>query len=616
MPCSVQLSGQAPDDHRRGGCYRRPVTNDAPLVAAAHPVVVTGAGGPAGVAVVRTLVDRGEQVVAVDADPEGVGLALAPLARVVPRAGDGALIDALCALSTEVGGATALVPTVAEELAELHGGRERLAAAGVQLWLPDPEAVATCLDKARFAAAMAAAGVPVPPTAPAERGGPAPTLPGPWVVKPRFGRGSRHVLFAESEAELAAALLLVPDPIVQQRAPGTEFTADALVDRNHELVGLVCRWRLETRGGISTRGTTFVDPAVTEAVAGALAAADLEGPANVQGFAEGSSVWITEINPRFSGGLPLSLAAGADLVGEYLRAVRGGAPRPERLRAATGVSMRRYFVEVFSSGTDPASPTTSHTGRPDGAGTALPIGPLAPNPARTLGAVLFDLDDTLAPQATWLDGAFAAVARRAADLDPAIDARSLHEALLAEAAAGSARGGIIDRALASLGLAIDVGLLVEAFRSYRPARFDPYPGALELLERLRTAGMGLAVVSDGDPDIQRAKLGLTGVAELVDAVVLSDELGRRHRKPAPLPFRTALAALEVTPAEAAFVGDRPETDLLGAARVGMATVRVRTGEYAAAPSPVSPTADCADLTAVAAWLGDRTGGRIATTRQR
>ena len=52
-------------------------------------------------------------------------------------------------------------------------------------------------------------------------------------------------------------------------------------------------------------------------------------------------------NPRFSGGLPLSLAAGADLVGQYLRGLLGLPMRPERLRARAGVTMVRYFAEVF-----------------------------------------------------------------------------------------------------------------------------------------------------------------------------------------------------------------------------------------------------------------------------
>jgi carbamoyl-phosphate synthase large subunit len=113
-------------------------------------------------------------------------------------------------------------------------------------------------------------------------------------------------------------------------------------------VGIVPRWRSETRGGISTKGETFADDAVAEGSAGLLDALDLVGPANVQGFvADDGRVTFIEVNPRFSGGLPLALAAGSDLVGEYLRGVLGEPLRPDRLTFRPGVTMLRYFEEVF-----------------------------------------------------------------------------------------------------------------------------------------------------------------------------------------------------------------------------------------------------------------------------
>ena len=122
------------------------------------------------------------------------------------------------------------------------------------------------------------------------------------------------------------------------------------MDRSGSVAGLVPRWRLETKGGISTKGRTFADAEVENSATLALKAVGVVGPANVQGFlTDEGDVVVVEINPRFSGGLPLSLHAGADLVGEYLRAIRGEPMRPERLIARPGASMRRYFEEVFSA---------------------------------------------------------------------------------------------------------------------------------------------------------------------------------------------------------------------------------------------------------------------------
>jgi carbamoylphosphate synthase large subunit len=306
-------------------------------------VMVTGAGGPAGVAVIRELRRRGHRVVAVDADGTAVGLELANEGLVVPRWDDPSFADELVAVASEAG-ARALISTVAEEFSAIDANA--LEAVGVHTLLPDPEAVRRCLDKWAFVEAMGDAGLATPATAL----GAAADISGPWVVKPRFGRGSRDVYIAHSTTQLRAALKWTPEPIVQERIEGREFTVDALVDGSGVAVALVPRWRLETKAGISTKGLTFSDPDVEIAAMHALTAVGLIGPANVQGFVtDHDEVVIVEINPRFSGGLPLSLHAGADLVGEYLRAILGKPMRRDHLVAKPGVTMRRYFEEVFSA---------------------------------------------------------------------------------------------------------------------------------------------------------------------------------------------------------------------------------------------------------------------------
>lgn len=306
-------------------------------------VLVTGGGGPAGVAVIRSLRSSGNRVVAVDAHPSAVGLRLADDFAVVPRADEGSLVEALCVVAERTG-AEALVSTVAEEMGVLDAGSAALEEAGLALWLPSAQAVDTCVDKWHFAKSVAAAGLPAPATGLGSAAG----VPGPWIVKPRFGRGSRDVYAVDDPAELAWALRRVAEPLAQTRLDGREFSVDALVGRDGVLEGAVPRWRVEVKAGISTQGLTFDDPALVALVADLLTAVDLRGAANVQGFVDaGGSATFVEINPRFSGGLPLALAAGADLVGEYVRAVTGSPIRRERLAYRAGVTMLRHFEEVF-----------------------------------------------------------------------------------------------------------------------------------------------------------------------------------------------------------------------------------------------------------------------------
>jgi len=203
-------------------------------------------------------------------------------------------------------------------------------------------------------------------------------------------------------------------------------------------------------------------------------------------------------------------------------------------------------------------------------------------------AVTIDLDDTLFAQQDYLSGAWREVAARAAGLG--IAAEPLLAALTDIASLGTDRGQIIDRALAACGLAIKPELiahLVDAFRGYRPAVLIPYPGVPETLRQLREV-VPVGCVTDGDPEIQRAKLAALSLTDAFDVIVLSDETGRQFRKPHPVPFLLALHALGVVAADAVHIGDRPDKDIAGPRRLGMRAVRVLTGEYAAAPDGATP----------------------------
>ncbi|HEX8930688.1 MAG TPA: HAD-IA family hydrolase [Actinomycetota bacterium] len=219
-------------------------------------------------------------------------------------------------------------------------------------------------------------------------------------------------------------------------------------------------------------------------------------------------------------------------------------------------------------------------------------------------AVLFDLDDTLYPQAAFLDVAWTTVAAAAAAYG--IAPEPFHAALTAVAAEGSDRGQIIDRALWRIGAdGVPVEPLVAAFRACVPAKLSPYPGVREALARLRTV-VRTGLVTDGETGGQRAKVRALGLEDLFDVIVYSDDLGRDRRKPHPAPFHRALARLAVPADAAVMIGDRPDKDVAGAAAAGLRAIRVRTGEYAERPDQPSPWRSASDAVAAIALLGTPT----------
>jgi len=351
---SVLAAGQVATVDRadEGGDRWAPLrARRTPEPGAGLTVLVTGGGGPAGVAVLQELRRLGHRTVSADADPVSAGVHLADEAFLLPRAEAPTYLSRLVAESVrrEV---DVIVATVAEELLVLDDHADEVSANGLAVWGPTREAVEVCCDKWAFAQLACAHGDPVPATALGSVAGVWLQVPGPWIVKPRNGRGSRDVYPVDSPAELRWAIGRVPDALVQTRATGREFTVDVLMGDDATLVAAVPRWRLQTRGGISTRGETFSSAPLVEAVERLLGHVGLRGPANVQGFLDADEVTFIEVNPRFSGGLPLSLAAGADLIGEYIRRALGTEGDPALLAYRPGVRMTRWFAQSFDEASD------------------------------------------------------------------------------------------------------------------------------------------------------------------------------------------------------------------------------------------------------------------------
>ncbi|MGO4459385.1 HAD family hydrolase [Streptomyces sp. M-16] len=100
------------------------------------------------------------------------------------------------------------------------------------------------------------------------------------------------------------------------------------------------------------------------------------------------------------------------------------------------------------------------------------------------------------------------------------------------------------------------------------------PDVIDGVKQLRVAGWVVGILTNGAGDIQRAKIKAAGLADVVDAVAISEEIGAR--KPDPKAFQSALALCGTDrPGEAWMVGDNPEGDIAGAHQAGLRTIWVR-----------------------------------------
>lgn len=326
-----------------------------------RPLLVTAVGGAPGFDLTRVLQQDGYQVIAVDADPYAAGLFLPGVTpRVIPRSRDDRYAAALLGICRSQRPA-ALIPADEGEILRLIELREPLLALGVRTWLPAREAMTACHDKAVFHRRVLEHDIATPRT----------WLPGDLdkigkdlalVVKPRRGHGAKNVQFCRTVQQARVLCELVDDPIVQERIDGTEFTADCLVDRDGT-VSVITRHRLVVKNGLAVAAATFHDDQVAETVTATLAALTMTGLCCVQGFlTDGPNrVVITEVNGRIAGAFPISIAAGADLIGQFLNGLFDRPVDHDRLRFTPGIHLIKY-VDTIVAGPAPlaaARPITS-----------------------------------------------------------------------------------------------------------------------------------------------------------------------------------------------------------------------------------------------------------------
>jgi carbamoyl-phosphate synthase large subunit len=275
-------------------------------------VLVTGAGGAAGTAVLRALAEHGVELVAVDCDSNAAGLYLTdePPA-LVPRGDAPGFVAAVAALARERR-IDVVIPTVDEELVVLAQAVPAFAADGILVMVSSPEALTATLDKHQLVTA-AAETVPCPRTE---------LLDGqleldgwelPLIVKPRSGRGGIGVALIED----AAALDAYPHDgnwIVQELLPGEEYSVDVLIAGTGEVLAAVPRLRMKVDSGVAVTARTVHDEELERLAGAAALATGLRGPANVQLRRDRSGrPRLLEINPRFPGTLAITIAAGVDL---------------------------------------------------------------------------------------------------------------------------------------------------------------------------------------------------------------------------------------------------------------------------------------------------------------
>ncbi len=248
-----------------------------------------------------------------------------------------------------------VVPLTDLDLQLLADNQSLFTDLGCQVMIASPDMVEVCRDKFKTNELVKASGLKPIRTYSVEQFLTQPFYP--CFVKPVEGSAAFGASTIHDAHELRVHLATYgsAEMMVQEYVPGQEFTVDVYRSRAGETRCVVPRQRLEVRSGEVQKGVTIHDEAIVNATI--QLAENLDGLWGVfccqcRRLDVDSPPRFFEINPRFGGGAPLSIAAGANLPRYLLEDVLHRPITAELGRFNDGLLMLRYDDAVFAQADD------------------------------------------------------------------------------------------------------------------------------------------------------------------------------------------------------------------------------------------------------------------------
>lgn len=262
-------------------------------------------------------------VIAVDINHTAPALHFADYYELVPRINSADYIDSLISVIKKYN-INLIIPTIDTELQVLADNKTRIKKeTGAIVMVSDPVVIDICNNKIKSAEFFKKYGFAVPKTL---------TLQDiedknyafPLFIKPLNGSSSVNAFKVNTERELSFFIDYIDDPIVQECVSGIEYTIDAFIDFNGKLISAVPRQRLQTRGGEILKGVIDMNENIISDITRMIDKLKPIGHITIQGFLGEDNIFrYIEINPRFGGGAPMSIKAGANSC-EWLYKIMNG----------------------------------------------------------------------------------------------------------------------------------------------------------------------------------------------------------------------------------------------------------------------------------------------------
>ncbi|MBR6390786.1 MAG: ATP-grasp domain-containing protein, partial [Lachnospiraceae bacterium] len=314
-----------------------------------------------------------------------------------------------------------------------------------------------------------------------------------------------------------------------------EYTVDIMCDFGGNPIFITPRIREAVRAGEVLKTRIVNDPVIVDEMKKLIEAFKPCGPITVQLIKDRSTGidHYIEINPRYGGGAPLSIKAGADSAEAIIRLLNGENLSFRDNAAAVDAVYSRFDQSVC----------------------------ITPSNQMSIRGVIFDLDDTLYPERQYVQSGYRLIAEYLGDASYAGRLMKYFED----------GKQAVDELLAEIGRPEEKEKCIDIYREQIPD-IRLYPGVSELITSLKDKGIKVGIVTDGRVNGQRNKLQALGLDSLIgdENIMITDELGGvQFRKPCDIAFRILQNRWRIPAGQIVYIGDNIAKDMQAPMQLGM-----------------------------------------------
>lgn len=304
-------------------------------------IMVTGAGGPAGICVIKDLIKRHE-IISTDIDELSAGLFLTKKYYLVPRVTDKNFIQRTLEIAKQEN-VSIIVPTVNEEMISFATNLNVFKNNNISVIVSNVNSIKISTNKLSTYKFF-------------EREIYCPKVYNkdnivyPCVVKPLESRGSRGFSICSSLDEVEVALnhntKNFGESVIMEYLKGKEYSIYGISDLNGKPLVTVPIKRIQAVSE-SKKALVIKEEDIIKVANDMASKLNFIGPWNIQLIKTNNGPKIVEINPRFGGTTSLIIAAGINYVELAIKVFTEQIISSKELEYVDSIFMTRYNEEIF-----------------------------------------------------------------------------------------------------------------------------------------------------------------------------------------------------------------------------------------------------------------------------